>query len=87
MPWLCWKTRSSLSWRIGSAPAVAVNENILKAGEDVAVGQEVLPAGARLRPAEIGGLMALGFTETEVVRRPKIESFPAAMRWPRRNRV
>lgn len=52
--------------------AVAVNENILKAGEDVAVGQEVLPAGARLRPAEIGGLMALGFTETEVVRRPKI---------------
>ncbi len=52
--------------------AVAVHENILKAGEDVEIGQEVLQAGARLRPAEIGGLMALGITEVEVVRKPRV---------------
>ncbi len=52
--------------------AVAVNENILRAGEDVEIGQEVLPAGARLRPAEIGGLMALGITEVEVARKPRV---------------
>ena len=36
------------------------------------MGQEVLPAGARLRPAEIGGLMALGITRVEVCRRPRV---------------
>jgi molybdopterin molybdotransferase len=52
--------------------AVGAGENILKVGEDVAIGQEVLPAGVRLRPAEIGGLMALGLTEIEVIRRPRV---------------
>ena len=52
--------------------AVGAGENILKMGEDVAVGQEVLLAGIRLRPAEIGGLMALGLTVVEVVRRPRV---------------
>lgn len=52
--------------------AVGVYENILKAGEDVSAGQEVLPAGVTLRPAEIGGLMALGLTEIGVVRRPRV---------------
>lgn len=52
--------------------AVGAGENILKVGEDVAIGQEVLPSGVRLRPAEIGGLMALGLTEIEVIRRPRV---------------
>lgn len=52
--------------------SVAVGENILKVGEDVAEGQEVIPAGTRLRPAEIGGLMALGIIQVEVARRPRI---------------
>jgi molybdopterin molybdotransferase len=52
--------------------SVAVGENILKVGEDVAKGQEVIPAGTRLRPAEIGGLMALGVTHVQVARRPRI---------------
>ncbi len=52
--------------------AVAVGENILDAGEDVAPGQEVLPAGLRLRPAEIGGLLALGLLEVPVARPPRI---------------
>lgn len=52
--------------------AVAVGENVLKVGEDVLEGQEVIPAGTRLRPAEIGGLMALGITKLTVAKRPII---------------
>lgn len=52
--------------------AVAVGENVLKVGEDVLEGQEVIPAGTRLRPAEIGGLMALGITRINVAKRPMI---------------
>jgi molybdopterin molybdotransferase len=51
---------------------VAAGENILKAGEDVRAGQEVLPAGVRLRPAEIGGLLALGLMEVDVARLPRV---------------
>jgi molybdopterin molybdotransferase len=51
---------------------VAVGENILKEGEDVGPDDIVIPAGTRLRPAEIGGLMALGFTEVPVHQRIKV---------------
>jgi len=49
-----------------------VGENILKEGEDVQAGQEVIAAGTRLRPAEIGGLMALGITRIPVARKPRV---------------
>ena len=52
--------------------AVAVGENVLKVGEDVAQGEEVLGVGTRLRPAEIGGLMALGVIRVQVAARPKV---------------
>lgn len=52
--------------------AVAPGENLLRAGEDVSAGQVVLEAGVRLRPAEIGGLMALGLTRVSVVVPPRI---------------
>jgi molybdopterin molybdotransferase len=52
--------------------AAAIGENVLKVGEDVAEGQEVIPAGVRLRPAEIGGLMALGITNLLVARKPQV---------------
>jgi len=52
--------------------AVAVGENVIQVGEDVAEGGKVIPAGTRLRPAEIGGLMALGVTELEVARAPRV---------------
>lgn len=52
--------------------AVGVGENVLKAGEDVQAGEVVVPAGTALRPAEIGGLYALGIREVEVVRRPLV---------------
>jgi molybdopterin molybdotransferase len=52
--------------------AAAAGENVLKVGEDVAEGEQVIPGGTRLRPAEIGGLMALGVTQVPVARRPKV---------------
>jgi molybdopterin molybdotransferase len=52
--------------------AVAPGENLLKIGEDVTQGEEVIPVGTRLRPAEIGGLMALGVTRVSVARRPQV---------------
>lgn len=51
--------------------AVAVGENSLRVGEDVSAGDTVIEAGARLRPQDLGGLMALGITQVEVSRRPR----------------
>ncbi|MEJ2353191.1 MAG: molybdopterin molybdotransferase MoeA [Anaerolineales bacterium] len=65
-------TQSARKAEVEVLRSVAVGENILKVGEDVAKGQEVIPAGTRLRPAEIGGLMALGVTHVQVARRPRI---------------
>ena len=52
--------------------AVGSGENVIEAGEDVGEGEEVISAGTCLRPAEIGGLMALGMTRVRVARRPRI---------------
>jgi len=52
--------------------AVAPAENVIRVGEDVQTGQIVIPAGVRLRPAEIGGLAALGFQKIQVTRQPRI---------------
>lgn len=41
-------------------------------GSDVAVGQELLPAGALLGPAQLGVLTALGVREVVVRRRPRV---------------
>lgn len=51
---------------------VAAGENVIGIGEDVRTGQVVIPRGTRLRPVEIGGLMALGLTKVTVVRKPRV---------------
>lgn len=51
---------------------VAVGENIIKVGEDVKSGEEILQRGTRIRPAEIGGLAAVGMVELEVVKKPVV---------------
>src|SRR5512138_1277451 len=52
--------------------AVAEGENVIRVGEDVAQGQLVQPKGSLLRPAEIGGLMALGITRVRVAKRVQV---------------
>ncbi len=46
--------------------AVAEGENVIRVGEDVAVETVVIPKGRVMRPAEVGGLMALGITTLRV---------------------
>ena len=52
--------------------AVAKGENTILVGEDVKEGEVVIPGGTRIRPAEIGGCMALGIKHLQVAVRPKI---------------
>lgn len=52
--------------------AMAVGENVIQVGEDVRAGEELLPAGHRLRPQDIGGLLAVGVTEVQAARRPRV---------------
>jgi molybdopterin molybdotransferase len=52
--------------------AMAVGQNVLQIGEDVAQGAEVLPAGHLLRPQDVGGLLSLGIVALEVAARPRV---------------
>lgn len=52
--------------------SVGKNENIILSGEDVSFGQEIIPAGTRLRAAEIGGLIAVGIMDVLIVQKPRI---------------
>jgi molybdopterin molybdotransferase len=52
--------------------AVAEGENVIRIGEDVALGQMILPKGRVMRPAEIGGLLALGILTLRVVTKVKV---------------
>jgi molybdopterin molybdotransferase len=65
-------TQLSVPGEIEVLRASGAGENILKTGEDVALQQVVVQGGVRLRPAEIGGLLALGITSLNIVCRPKI---------------
>jgi molybdopterin molybdotransferase len=49
----------------------SVGQNILERGEDVREGDLIFKPGMRIRAQEIGGLMALGFTEIRVSKKPK----------------
>lgn len=51
---------------------VAPGENVIKAGEDIRMGEILLEEGTRLRPQELGALAALGITKVEVYRKLKV---------------
>lgn len=51
---------------------VAVGENVLNVGEDARRGQTLYASGHVLRPADIGGLMALGIVRVSVAGRPRV---------------
>lgn len=52
--------------------SVAPGQNMVARGEDVTRGSEVLAAGTRLRPQELGLLAALGQETVAVHRRPRV---------------
>lgn len=49
-----------------------VGENVRPVGEDVRMGEPVMPANTHLRPQHIGFLAMLGIGEVEVFRKPRI---------------
>lgn len=52
--------------------AVASGDSCIFPGEDIKAGEVVLEAGHRLRPQDIGGLLAVGITEVRVARQPRV---------------
>ena len=48
---------------------------VRRAGEDIALGAEVLAAGTRLTPAELGLAASIGLNELRVARRPRVALF------------
>ncbi|MEJ2602675.1 MAG: molybdopterin molybdotransferase MoeA [Gammaproteobacteria bacterium] len=50
-------------------------QHVRQAGEDLGAGDVVLPAGARVMPAELGMLASLGVGEVSVRRRPRVAFF------------
>lgn len=51
---------------------VAPGENLVQIGEDVTKGTVILEAGHRIRPQDIGGLLAVGVLEVEVTITPRV---------------
>jgi molybdopterin molybdotransferase len=52
--------------------AVAPGENVVQVGEDVRTGDPILMQGHQLRPQDVGGLLALGFTRICAARRLRV---------------
>jgi molybdopterin molybdotransferase len=65
-------TQSTREGEIEIHHAVAVGENIIFIGEDVPNGVQVLARGSKLRPAEIGGLLALGISDVRVAKKIRV---------------
>ncbi|MBZ9811610.1 molybdopterin molybdotransferase MoeA [Mesorhizobium sp. BR1-1-9] len=63
------------SGRILLPPGLQKGANVRPAGEDVALGEAVLPAGHRMRPQDIALAAALGFTELQVRRKIRVAVF------------
>ena len=51
---------------------VAPGENVVQVGEDVRIGEVIVPAGGLLRAQDIGGLLALGMIQVKVRCRPRV---------------
>ncbi|ACX52055.1 molybdenum cofactor synthesis domain protein [Ammonifex degensii KC4] len=51
---------------------VAPGENVVRRGDDVQAGRVILPAGRRLRPADVGLLATCGWERVPVFRKPRI---------------
>jgi molybdopterin molybdotransferase len=65
-------TQSAREKEIEIFRAIANGENVIRIGEDVAKGQLILPKGSLLRPAEIGGLLALGIISVLVAKKIRV---------------
>ena len=58
--------------RVLAREAVSPGRHVVRIGEDVAKGREVLATGRRLRPQDVGLLSSIGVGMVPVVRRPRV---------------
>ncbi len=65
-------TQASGAAEIEVLRALAPGENVIQAGEDVGQGETMLPCRHRLRPQDIGALLAVGITSVDALCRPRI---------------
>jgi molybdopterin molybdotransferase len=54
---------------------VCEGDHIRRAGEDIQAGAEILNAGTRLRPQDVGLIASVGIPEIEVWRKPRVAIF------------
>jgi molybdopterin molybdotransferase len=66
------RQREGALFEIGICVEAKEGQNIRRAGEDIAAGQVVLPAGTIIRPAEVGVLASLGRSTVSVIARPVV---------------
>ncbi len=66
------RTQKATETEIEVMRAAAPGENVLQLGEDVQVGDQLFSIGHRLRPQDLGGLMAMGIASVTVARRPHV---------------
>ncbi len=59
--------------RVNTVPRVGLA--IRRAGEDITLGAQVLAAGTRLTPAELGLAASIGLAQLQVARRPRVAMF------------
>lgn len=52
--------------------AVRVGASVRPAGEDIGIGEEIIPAGRKIRPGDVGVLASLGITNVPVRVRPNV---------------
>lgn len=67
-----WTTTSADGTRVTISRSVAAGDAVRRAGEDVAAGQEVFPAGTILTPGCLGVLAGLGETSVLAHPRPRV---------------
>ena len=65
-------TQNTLPGEIEILKSVGHHENVILAGEDVKIGTLIFSSGYKIRPGDIGALMALGITEIKVFKLPRI---------------
>lgn len=67
--------RVDAAGRVILPPGLKKGANVRPVGEDVALGETVLPAGHRMRPQDVALAAALGFADVEVRRRIRVAVF------------
>lgn len=74
---LPWERAEVRGERVRVVAALAPGKHVARPGEDVRRGAQLLAAGRRLRPADLGLLASVGLARVPVRRRPRVAVLPS----------